>query len=435
MSKPRLLFVSPVFLFPNDAGGKIRTTNILRGMRSGAFDITLMSPATPEQRARHAAELDSVAGEFIAWRPAKALPRWRRAIDLIDDLPVNVAADRSREARLAVRQVLQQRRHELVVFDFVHSAVLAPRPIGLPSVCFTHNVEAEIFQRHAEQAQSAWMRHIWRAQHGKMQRFERRALGGFDTVIAVSERDARAFREQHGLKRVEAIPTGVDLDRFQWALPPTLAPGQPPTVVFTGAMNWDANIDGVNHFLDEVWPLILAGCPEARFVIVGREPSAALRARAASLPGVSCTGFVDDVRPYVHAAQAFVIPLRVGGGTRIKAFEAMAMGCPVVSTAIGMEGLDVHDGAHYLCRDTPEQQAQGVLSLLRDPGLRERLSRDARRRVEDFFGHTEVARVFERICLATLHPEAHAVPAAERQLPHSEAARLPVRVADPIPDP
>lgn len=402
MSKPRLLFVSPVFLFPNDAGGKIRTTNILRGLRSGAFELTLMSPASPQQVEQHRAELDTVADHFQPWRAAKALPRWRRALDLLGELPVNVAVDNTPAARQAVHEALQQRRHDLVVFDFVHSAVLAPSPIGIPSLCFTHNVEAEIFARHAQQARRFGMRRIWRDQHAKMERFERRALGAFDTVIAVSERDARAFREHHGLPRVRDIPTGVDLETFSWALPPRLEPGQPPTVVFTGAMNWDANIDGVNHFLDEVWPRVLAECPEARFVIVGRDPSAAMQARAASLPGVTCTGFVDDVRPYVHAAQAFVIPLRVGGGTRIKAFEAMAMGCPVVSTAIGMEGLDVQDGAHYLRRDAAEDQAQAVLQLLRDTGLRERLSRQARQRVEDFFGHRQVASVFERICLETL---------------------------------
>lgn len=430
MNKPRLLFVSPVFLFPNDAGGKIRTTNILRGMRSGAFEITLMSPAWPEQLVRHREEIEASADHFLAWQPARALPRWRRAADLIDDLPVNVAADNTHAARQAVRETLNPQRFDLVVFDFVHSAVLAPRPIGVPSVCFTHNVEAEIFARHAQQASRFWMRRIWTAQHAKMRRFERLALSAFDTVITVSERDARAFREDYGLANVQAIPTGVDLDRFSWALPPRQDPAQPPTAVFTGAMDWDANIDGVNHFLDEVWPLILARCPEARFVIVGREPSAALRARAAALPGVRCTGFVDDVRPYVHAAQAFVIPLRVGGGTRIKAFEAMAMGCPVVSTAIGMEGLDVQDGAHYLCRDTAQEQAEAVLRLFRDAELRERLSRAARQRVEDFFGHRQVAGVFERICLASLQGGGHAFPTGQRQPQPIQAMAVPAHGGD-----
>ena len=164
-------------------------------------------------------------------------------------------------------------------------------------------------------------------------------------------------------------------------------------------MDWEANIDGVTHFLDDVWPLILREMPQARFVVVGRRPPASLVARAQGLSGVSFTGFVDDVRPYVHAAHAFIIPLRVGGGTRIKAFEAMALGCPVVSTSIGIEGLDVTPDRHYLLRDAATDQADAVLTLLRDAALRERVSREARACVEARYGHRVAAEVFERICL------------------------------------
>jgi polysaccharide biosynthesis protein PslH len=170
-------------------------------------------------------------------------------------------------------------------------------------------------------------------------------------------------------------------------------------VVFTGSMDWEANIDGVTHFLDDVWPLVLRHMPQARFVVVGRRPPASLVARAQALSGVSFTGFVDDVRPYVHAAHAFVIPLRVGGGTRIKAFEAMALGCPVMSTTIGIEGLDVAPDRHFLLRDQPADQAEAILALLRDGALRERVSREARKCVEDRYGHRVAADAFEQICL------------------------------------
>jgi glycosyltransferase involved in cell wall biosynthesis len=200
----------------------------------------------------------------------------------------------------------------------------------------------------------------------------------------------------------KTIPTGVDLDFFSWQAPPPVNAEHPPTVVFTGTMDWAANIDGINFFLDEVWPLVQAELPEARFVIVGRNPSPALLERTRALRGVTCTGFVDDVRPHVRAAHAFVIPLRVGGGTRIKAFEAMAMGCPVVSTGIGIEGLEVDPDEHFLLRDAAADQAGAVLDLLRDPALRNDLSRRARHCVEDRFGHRVAARVFEQICLGAL---------------------------------
>jgi polysaccharide biosynthesis protein PslH len=400
--RPRLAFVSPVFLFPNDAGGKIRSTNILRGLKGGAFELVLVSPATEPQAAQWQGDIRSACDEFVAWRPGTAKPPWMRAFDLLGGLPVNVAADRTLAGMAAVGQLLQRNDIDLVVFDFVHSAVLKPTDVRQPCVCFTHNVEAEIFQRHARQAPNLLHRWLWRSQHRKMTRFEGHALRRFQRVIAVSERDAKAFKDEYGVADAQAIPTGVDLDFFSWRCPPTPDAPHPPRVVFTGSMDWQANIDGVQFFLDEVWPRVLAARPDAHFVVVGRNPPPSLVAAARRQRQVEFTGFVDDVRPYAQAAQAFVIPLRVGGGTRIKAFEAMAMGCPVVSTRIGMEGLDAQPGTHFLQHDAPEAMAEAVAQLLGDAELRDRLSRNARALVEARFGHREAARVFEDICRRTL---------------------------------
>ncbi len=404
MKRPRLAFVSPVFLFPNDAGGKIRSTNILRGLKGGAFELCLLSPATAEQQQRWAAELQGVCDEFRAWRPSPQRPRWARAIDLVNELPINVVADKTAAGTQAVRQALAGNDIDLVVFDFVHSAVLAPVPGQVPSVCFTHNVEAEIFERHAAVATDPARRWLWRSQFHKMRGFEAQALRRFDKVIAVSERDARFFGQHYGVRGAEAIPTGVDLEFFGWQAPPSSTTDHTPTVVFTGSMDWAANIDGVKWFLERVWPRVLQRVPQARFDVVGRNPPEALRSAADAQ--VRFTGFVDDVRPYVHAAHAFVIPLLVGGGTRIKAFEAMAMGCPVVSTRIGIEGLGVTAGVHHLEFDEPQAMADAAVELLQQPARREALSRAARAFVETSFGHRRVASAFETICLGALRAPA-----------------------------
>jgi glycosyltransferase involved in cell wall biosynthesis len=169
-------------------------------------------------------------------------------------------------------------------------------------------------------------------------------------------------------------------------------------------MDWAANVDGVRFFLADVWPLVLAARPDARFTVVGRHPPAALLREAEGVAGVTFTGFVDDVRPHVRAAQAFVIPLRVGGGTRIKAFEAMAMGCPVVSTAVGIEGLGVTPGEHYLLSDSAADQAAALLRLFDDAALRLSLSQAARGQVEQRYGHRVAAQAFEQICLRAGNP-------------------------------
>ena len=400
--RPRLAFVSPLFLFPNDAGGKIRTTNILRGLKGGAFEIKLMSPATPAQVDQWRTELDGVCDQFVPWPARPPLPRWRRGFDLLGTLPVNVAADRSESASALVAQTATRGEADLIVFDFVHASVLRPPRLAVKSVCFTHNVEAEIFERHAERAGDPLRRWMWRSQHRKMLRFEGPTLRAYDKVIAVSERDARAFETSYGVTAPEAIPTGVDLDFFEFDGGAAARDTATPKAVFIGSMDSAANIDGVSFFLAQVWAPVRAALPQAQLVVVGRHPPAALVALGKKLGGVEFTGSVPDIRPFVRDAQVSVIPLRVGGGTRIKAFEAMAMGCPVVSTAIGIEGLNITPGEHFLQADDGPALAAAVLQLFRDRDARVRLAAAARAVVEARFGHRVAAQVFEDICLRAL---------------------------------
>jgi glycosyltransferase involved in cell wall biosynthesis len=393
---PRLLrvaFVSPVFLFPADSGGKIRTGNILRGLKeSGLFDITLLAPDTPAGE-QWKGELARQCHRFVGWTPSRPRPRWRRLPDLLSRLPINVVADRTPAARAVVDKALQGSPFDVVVFDFVHAAVLRPDALSGATVCFTHNVEAEIFERHAKTAASRPLRWIWLSQARKMRRFEQEALATFTRVVAVSDRDAKQFARAYGLATARAIPTGVDLDLYSWQAPHETS----PTVVFTGSMDWEANVDGIRFYIEEVWPRVRAAVPTAQLRVIGKNPPPSLLQR--SVPGVSFTGFVEDVRDHVRDAQAFVIPLRVGGGTRIKAFEAMALGLPVVSTTIGIEGLEVEDGRHFLRADGAEALAAATLKLLADRDLRLSISRAARGLVEERFGHRVAADAFGRILM------------------------------------
>jgi len=173
--------------------------------------------------------------------------------------------------------------------------------------------------------------------------------------------------------------------------------------VFTATMSWAANVEGIHFLLDDVWPRLLAKRPRLRAVIIGRNPPASLsdKIRERGLD-VTLTGFVDDIRPHVAASHVYVIPLFVGSGTRIKAFEAMAMGRPVVSTTLGIEGLEVTDGEHFLRADDASEFTSAILGLLDDAGRRARLARAARDLMEAKFSWSEVARQFEAICQRTL---------------------------------
>ncbi len=395
--KPHLVFISPRFLFPTDSGGKIRTTQILRGLKGGAFRVTLVMPGRPDSRAVYAEQLASVSDQVVLW-PEKEHTNLAAAVRrfalLFSRYPLSVVSDFDRDGSRAVRELVDS-VPDVVVFDFPHSAILRPQTIASPTVMFTHNVESEILERHWQVAKSLPMKVIWKNQYRKMCAFEQQTLSEFDAVVAVSERDRNFFADQWGIAHCRTIPTGVDTDFFTYQ-----APQSDPQVVFCGSMDWMANIDAVEYFFDEVWGRIHDQIPEARMKVVGRSPPDALVKRiCGQAKEWEFTGFVDDVREHIGGAAAFVIPLRVGGGTRIKAFEAMAIGSPVVSTSIGIEGLPVVDGTHFLAADEPHIMADNVVSLLKDKKIRTSISQAARLLVEKEYSYKRAARKFEEICI------------------------------------
>jgi sugar transferase (PEP-CTERM/EpsH1 system associated) len=338
---------------------------------------------------------------------------------LADLLPYAVGKYRSRAFRRRFDALLRERRFDLIVCDFLVPAVNMPPRLPCPSVIFTHNVESEIWRRHAE-TKRGLARLLYRSQHRRMLRFERRTLGRFDGVLAVSEVDRDTFARLYpgAIRRpVEVIPTGVDTRFFDAGVS---AP-ESKSLVFTGSMDWLPNEDAMLFFCSQVLPLIRREEPDVTLSIVGRAPTAAV-ARLAQQHGVVVTGRVDDVRPHIADAAAYVVPLRIGGGTRLKIFEAMSMGKAIVSTTVGAEGLPVTDGTHLVIADEPREFADAVVRLLRDVPRRRALEAAARRLVVDHYDWAAVADVFDQALVRVARGTERA-PAGVR--PASEAA--PVR--------
>jgi glycosyltransferase involved in cell wall biosynthesis len=390
-----LLFVSTRFLFPVDSGGKIRTTQVLRGLKGGEFRVVLASPATETLVGRYQNEINQVCDEFHWWpEPGRGpLFHYTRMRFLPGQLPIPVRTDRHPKGLTAVANLLAK-KPSVAVFDFAHAAVLAPSEIHCPSLIFTHNVEAEIFRRHRDIASNPVHRAIWLNQYRKMRAFEKRSLQKFDVVVAVADRDSKQFVRDYSVQKPFVIPTGVDLEFFAYS-----PPERDRDVFFCGSMDWMANQEGVSYFMGKVWDEVIDRVPDAKMTIVGRAPPDNLvqEAKRRKL-NWNFTGFVDDVRPHMQGAAVSVIPLNVGGGTRLKAYEAMAMGSPIVSTPIGMEGLPVEPGQHYLCADDPFDFAMAVVSLLNDAEKRTRMAKEARSLVEQNFSYTVAARAFEEAC-------------------------------------
>jgi glycosyltransferase involved in cell wall biosynthesis len=258
------------------------------------------------------------------------------------------------------------------VCDFLASTLNFPQNLEIPTVLFQHNVESILWRRRAQMEARWFDRSIAKIEYAKMRRFEPRQVRRFHHVIAVSEADRDVMSAMVDPSRISVVPTGVDLAQFRYD--PNYEPDS-PFVVFTGSMDWNPNIDGVEFFCDKIWPLILARIPDARFRIVGRDPDSRVFNLASS--SVEVTGSVPSIVSHLRESAVFVVPLRIGGGTRIKIYEAMAMGKATVSTTIGAEGLDVRDGSDILLADDPSRFADSVCSLLLDREMRRGLEKAA----------------------------------------------------------
>jgi glycosyltransferase involved in cell wall biosynthesis len=225
----------------------------------------------------------------------------------------------------------------------------------------------------------------------KVRRYEKKLYGYFDACTMVSELDRdTVIHSLHYPLPIAVVPNGVDLNYYA---PNGFTP-QPNTMIFNGSLTYSVNREAVTYFADEILPLIRQQSPEARLMVTGRIDNVPLNGSLRT-PGLTLTGYLDDMRPAMAQAAVCVAPIRMGGGTRLKILEAMAMGTPVVATTKGAEGLDVTNGKNILLADVPTDFADRVLTLLNDSALRERLSVNGRRLVESTYDWNSIGDQFE----------------------------------------
>jgi polysaccharide biosynthesis protein PslH len=394
----KILWVKTDFLHPTTRGGQIRTLETVKQLhrRHEVHYIAFDDPAQPEGPDR--------AGEYAAkwWAvphdvPPKTSPKfaWQLVKGLVDPLPVAVLRYRSARMRERIEALLAAERYDRVVCDFPF-----PAP-NLPDIrqciLFQHNVETMIWRRHAEHGATAVHRWYFQRQAERMFTFERELCRRAGFVIAVSEKDAATIRTEFGIEHVDDVPTGVDVDGFRHPDGPAEKRAE---IVFVGSMDWMANIDGAEWLAGEVLPRIWARRPETRVALVGRNPAGQVREIGARDGRVTVTGTVDDVRPWLWGAGLSVVPLRIGGGTRLKIYEAMAAGVATVSTTVGAEGLPVRDGEHLRLADDAEEFARACVELLENEGERRRLAAAARKLVEERYSWEAATRRFEELLLA-----------------------------------
>jgi glycosyltransferase involved in cell wall biosynthesis len=393
----KILWAKCDFLHPTLRGGQIRTLEMLKRLhRRHEIHYVALDDGTSAEAVPRSTEYATRAYAIPHRAPLRSSAAfWAQfAGNLFSPWPLSLARYRNADFSRAIAAVQRRESPDALVCDFLTPAVnIADLS---PWVLFQHNVETMIWRRHAENARDPLQRLYFRRQSERMFREEARVCRNVRKVIAVSERDAQTHQDLFGLSRVPSVPTGVDLE--------SLTPSGPRPVetdlVFIGSMDWLANIDGVNYFLDEILPLIRRRRPACTFTIVGRRPPAALRRRAEGDSKLRVTGTVEDVRPYLWSAAVSIVPLRIGGGTRLKIYESMAARVPVVSTALGAEGLEIHPPEDIRLVDRPAAFAEACLELLDDAGARARMAQAAWELVSSRYSWERVAGDFERLLRA-----------------------------------
>ncbi len=395
----RILWLKTELLHPIDKGGKIRTYNMLKKLkRDHQVTYLTLDDGSAGVNAREKAE--EYCHELVC------IPHHQREkfttgfyaellSNLISSQPYAIKKYESPSMRREILERASAGAFDVLICDFLAPAVNVPDDLPCPSVLFQHNVEAMIWKRHYEMQSNPLKKTYLFGQWRKMRSFEKQMCRQFDCVIAVSAEDRDQMRRDYSLTAVFDVPTGVDTDFFR---PREQVKTEPHNVVFTGSMDWLPNEDAIRYFTEKIMPRIKQAVPDLTVTVVGRNPYSALLELSKRDPSILVTGRVDDVRPYMERGAAYVVPLRIGGGTRLKIFEAMAMEKAIVSTSIGAEGLPVQNGVELLLADTPESFADSVIHLLGDAAAAREMGQRAAKSVRDQFGWDKVAEKFAEIC-------------------------------------
>lgn len=384
----KIVYVTQIVPFPPHGGVLQRGFNLLRelGRRHSVHLIAFHHPdelpygdalnKSLEELGRFCAQVEylplwpkrSVLHKLAAFAMATAYPK-----------PFSVLAHRSRRLSDRLSQLTSGGDRP----DVVHLDTIALSPYlddcgSVPVVLAHHNIESQLMERRAQVESSALARWYVGQQARRLRAFEASESRRFPVNVMVSDADASLLRTICHDVRTAVIPNGVDTEYF---VPRREEEG--PAVIYTGGMNMFANRDAVDWFLDSIWPRVRQDIPNARFLAVGQRPTARLLEAAASDSQIEAPGFVPDVRPWVARAAVYIVPLRVGGGTRLKMVDAMAQGKAIVATTVGAEGIHGEDGRHFVLADDPARFAAEVVRLMRNADARRALGDAARARVEE----------------------------------------------------
>lgn len=385
-----ILQITPVFPYPPESGTRVELFNSIKYL-SNKHSITLLSFAE-EIKENDIAVLKPYCADIVVI-PNNIQDSFGGLLkNLFTAIPYNISKYISKSMVEAVRKQTRSKSFDLVRIDGLHIAYYKNFIKDIPAVLREHNVESLIMQRFYKNQLNPLIKAYAYLQWKKLYRYEIEITRRFDKCIMITEVDRELLHSMASEAKTEIVTAGVDMEYFK---PDATLKRQPHQIVFTGEMAWRPNIDAVTWFCEAIFPSILEEIPDSKFYIVGRNVTPAVKKLANE--NVVVTGRVEDVRPYVHSSTVFVVPLRVGGGMRLKILEAMAMGIPVVSTSIGCEGIKVENKKNILIADNAVDYAVMVIRMMKGEFDIEELVKRGFELIHSNYSWQRIAEQYDRI--------------------------------------
>jgi glycosyltransferase involved in cell wall biosynthesis len=396
----KVLVLDEEIPFPLNSGKRIRTWNLLRNLCQ-AHTITFLCYGTRDNPGFPRLEELGIRVVLVQdLPPSNSFRFYAGALANIFSIwPYSVSRHHTRKFTRAIRALIAAESFDLVHCEWTPYASYINAVGRLPMLIMAHNIEATVWRRRAQHASNLPERLFMGLQAWKMAHFEKKCFTRARQVAVVSEEERQTAR-QWGARAAYLVSNGVDTEYLH----PTGETPEPDSLLFLGSLDWQPNRDALQYLLREILPRIQATNPRTKLRVVGRQPASKLREQVEGLSGVEWVGEVPDIRPHFARAAVVLVPLRIGGGSRIKILESMSMGKAVVATQIGAEGLDVISGVHCLIADSPTDFSQSVAQLLDDPERAIDLGRKGRELVLQQYDWGRMAKILEQAWIETASP-------------------------------